>query len=86
MACGGDLPGWPYWLLEGEGHGSAEQFERALLDGRGAGGFLNSLPAEVDDLPVEGGEVVEEVEEVAVFADGQLAAVAFAGVFVPGVL
>src|ERR1019366_6772692 len=60
-----------YWLVEGEGDGRAEELEGAALDGGGIGEFLDPLAAEGDGLAVEGGQVVQQV---AVFADGQLAA------------
>src|SRR5713226_8521073 len=69
------------WLLEGERDRCAEQFEGAPLDGRRAGELLDPLPAEGDRLAVKGGQVAEEA---AVFADGELAAVSFRGIFVPG--
>lgn len=50
-----------YWLLEGHGDGGAEQLEDAALDGCRGGDLLDSLPTEIDDLPVQGGEVVEQV-------------------------
>ncbi len=68
-----------YWLLEGEGDRCAEQFEGASLDGRGVGELLDPLPAEVDGLAVKGGQVAEQV---AVFADGKLVAVALCGILV----
>ena len=71
------MPGC-YWLLEGEGDRCAEQFEGASLDGCGIGELLDPLAAEGDGLAVEG------AEQVAVFADGKLVAVALGGVLVPG--
>jgi hypothetical protein len=83
MAPGRRSAGWCYWLLEGAGHRGTGQLDRAALDGRGIGEFPGFLPAEVDGLAVEGGQVVEQV---AVFADRELVAVVLGGVFVPGVL
>ena len=57
-----------YWLREGEGGGSAEQFEGPGLDRGGGGELLDFLPGEADDLPGEGGQVAEQV---LVAGDGQ---------------
>src|ERR1035437_7041417 len=70
-----------YWLLEGERDRCAEELEGAALDGGGIGELLYPLAAEGDGLTVEGGQVAEQV---AVFADGKLAAVALGGVLAPG--
>ncbi len=71
--------GWPgcYWLRDGLRDGGAEQFEGAALDGGGGGEFLDALSAEDDDLPVEGGEVGEQV---AVAVDGQAVVVVLGAV------
>src|ERR1019366_5362857 len=67
-----------YWLLKGEGDWRAEQFEGPALDGGGAGEFLDALSGEDDGLPVEGGQVLEQV---AVAVGGQPAGGVLAGVF-----
>src|SRR6266511_265991 len=54
--------GWRVeWLLEGQRDGGAEQLEGSGLDGGGAGELLDLLPGEGDGLPVEGGQVLEQV-------------------------
>src|ERR1035437_7210007 len=67
-----------YWLLEGEGDWRAEQFEGPALEGGGAGEFFDARSGEGDGLPVEGGQVLEQV---AVAVGGQPAGGVLAGVF-----
>jgi hypothetical protein len=78
MIPGLGLAGNAYWLLEGEGDRRAEQLEGPPLDRGWPGEFLDPLPAEGHGLAVGGGQAVEQV---AVFTDGQLAAVALCAVF-----
>src|SRR6266568_4221220 len=55
--------GWRVeWLLEGQRDGGAEQLEGSGLDGGVAGELLDLLPGEDDGLPVEGGQVLDQVE------------------------
>src|SRR5437773_5651106 len=67
-----------YWLRDGRWHGGAEQLEGAALGGGGGGELLDDLTGEGDGLPVEGGQVGEQV---AVAVDGQPIAVALGGGF-----
>jgi hypothetical protein len=66
------------WLPEGQRDWGAEQFEGPGLDQGWGGELLDVLPGEDDGLPVEGGQVLEQVP---VFTDGQLVAVVLGGVF-----
>jgi len=69
------------WLLECQRDGSAEYLEGAGLDWGGGSEFLDLLSGEADGLPVEGGQVAEQV---LVAADGKPVAVVLGGVFGPG--
>ena len=62
LTCGNAwVRGCGFWLREPGRDRRAEQFERARLD-RGRGGeFLDFLPAEIDDLPAESGQVAEQI-------------------------
>src|SRR2546423_10614800 len=66
-----------YWLRDGQWHGGAKQFEGAPLDRRGRGELVDGPAVEGDGLPVEGGEVGEQV---AVAVDGQAVVVALGAV------